>query len=460
MADVVVRQFHDADAAAVAVLWRRVFHDDSRWRAPEQIIERRRRRQRELFLVATIGNEVVGTMLAGYDGHRGWLYRVAVAPEHERRGVGRALVREAEQRLLQLGCPKVNLQIEGENRDVVGFYERLGYAVEDRISMGRPLSPAADGPPGAVDVGVYLPQVGFTWDELRDRVRLCDREGIPSVWFMDHLYAPGLPSVPSFEAWTTATALAAATERIRLGHLVLANGFRHPALLAKMAVTLDHASGGRLDLGLGTGSYPEEFTRFGVDYPVDRVRAEQLAEALQVLRLLFTEDAPTFAGRHYRLAAAPSLPRPVQRPHPPIHVGGAGERRTVPLVARHADVWNCPTYALADLPRKLDALRRECAAVGRDPASLRVTEEGVLALAPRADRVDDARALAMRRFPGPGWGFEAGGYCGTPDAIVRRIEERRALGVGGFVFFLHDRGEAETLRLLAREVVPAVTRAA
>jgi alkanesulfonate monooxygenase SsuD/methylene tetrahydromethanopterin reductase-like flavin-dependent oxidoreductase (luciferase family) len=150
----------------------------------------------------------------------------------------------------------------------------------------------------------------------------------------------------------------------------------------------------------------------------------------------------------------------VQRPHPPIHVGGAGERRTVPLVARHADVWNCPTYALADLPRKLDALRRECAAVGRDPASLRVTEEGVLALAPRADRVDDARALAMRRFPGPGWGFEAGGYCGTPDAIVRRIEERRALGVGGFVFFLHDRGEAETLRLLAREVVPAVTRSA
>jgi alkanesulfonate monooxygenase SsuD/methylene tetrahydromethanopterin reductase-like flavin-dependent oxidoreductase (luciferase family)/ribosomal protein S18 acetylase RimI-like enzyme len=460
MADVVVRQFHDADAAAVAALWRRVFHDDSRWRAPEQIIERRRRRQRELFLVATLGNEVVGTTLAGYDGHRGWLYRVAVAPEHERRGVGRALVREAEQRLLQLGCPKVNLQIEGENRDVVAFYERLGYAVEDRVSMGRPLSPAAHGSVRAVDVGVYLPQAGFTWDELRDRVRLCDREGIPSVWFMDHLYPPGLPSIPSFEAWTTATALAAATERIRLGHLVLANGFRHPALLAKMAVTLDHASGGRLDLGLGTGSYPDEFARFGVDYPVDRVRAEQLAEALQVLRLLFTEDAPSLTGRHYRLDAAPSLPRPLQRPHPPIHVGGAGERRTLPLVARHADVWNCPTYALGDLPRKLDALRRECAAVGRDPASLRVTEEGVLALAPRADRVDDARALAMRRFPGPGWGFEAGGYCGTPAAIVRRIEERRALGVGGFVFFLHDRGEAETLRLLAREVVPAVTRAA
>src|SRR5262249_4803894 len=208
-------------------------------------------------------------------------------------------------------------------RDVVGFYERLGYAIEDRVSMGRPLSLAPHGPASAVDVGVYLPQVGFTWDELRDRVRLCDCEGIPSLWFMDHLYPPGLPSVPSPEAWPPATRLPAATERIRLGPLVLANGFRHPALLAKMAVTLDHASGGRLDLGLGTGSYPDEFARFGVDYPVDRVRADQLGEALQVLRLLFTEDAPTFAGRHYRLAPPPPPPPPPPRPPPPIHPPGA-----------------------------------------------------------------------------------------------------------------------------------------
>jgi alkanesulfonate monooxygenase SsuD/methylene tetrahydromethanopterin reductase-like flavin-dependent oxidoreductase (luciferase family)/ribosomal protein S18 acetylase RimI-like enzyme len=458
--DLEIRHFRDADGPAVAALWRRVFRDDTRWRAPEQVIERRRRRQRELFLVATLGTEVVGTTLAGYDGHRGWLYRVAVAPEHRRRGVGRALVREAELRLQQLGCPKINLQIEGENRDAVGFYERLGYAHEDRVSMGKPMSAPEPPVPGAAGIGVYLPQVGFTWDELSARVRLCDREGIHSVWFMDHLYPPGLPALPSFEAWTTATALAAATERIRLGHLVLANGFRHPALLAKMAVTLDHASAGRLDLGLGTGSYPEEFARFGLPFPADRTRAEQLAEAVQVLRLLFTEDAPRFDGRHYRLDAAPSLPRPVQQPHPPIHIGGAGERRTLPLVARHADAWNCPTYALGDLPRKLQVLRRECATAGRDPARLRVTEEAVLALVARADRVEEARALAARRFPGPGWGFEAGGYCGTPETILRRIEERRGLGVEGFVFFLHDRAEPETLRLLAREVVPAITRGA
>src|SRR5262249_14866832 len=147
-----------------------------------------------------------------------------------------------------------------------------------------------------------------------------------------------------------------------------------------------------------------------------------------------------------------SLPRPVQRPRPPIHVGGAGERRTLPLVARHADVWNCPTYALAELPQKLAALRAECARIGRDPASLRVTEEAVLALAPTRAKADEARARAARRFPGPAWGFEAGGYCGTPDDVVARLRERTRLGVDAVVFFLHDRGEPETLRLLATEV--------
>ena len=305
-------------------------------------------------------------------------------------------------------------------------------------------------------IGVYIPQVGFGWSELRERVVACDRLGIDSVWFMDHFYPPGMPAVPSFEAWTTATALAAVTERIRIGHLVLANGFRHPALLAKMATTLDHASGGRLDLGIGSGSYAAEFPQFGLPFPPDAVRAEQLDEALQVLRLLFTEAAPSFAGRHYTLDAAPSLPRPLQQPHPPIHVGGAGERRTLPLVARHADAWNCPTYALGAFPQKLDALRRECHRINRDPATIRVTEEAVLALAGRQDQVDAARALAERRFAGPGWGFACSGYCGTPDDVIARLHIRAGLGVQDVVFFLHDRADPATLALLAREVAPAV----
>ena len=305
-----------------------------------------------------------------------------------------------------------------------------------------------------MEIGVYIPQVGLAWSELRARVEACDRLGIHSVWFMDHLYPPTFPQVPSFEAWTTAAALAPVTERVRFGHLVLCNGFRHPALLAKMAITLDHASGGRLALGLGSGSYAPEFAQFGMAFPSGRERAERLGEALEVMRRLFTQPSASFEGTHYRLRDAPSLPRPVQRPHPPIHVGGAGERRTLPLVARYADVWNCPTYALAELPRKLDVLRAECAGIGRDPATLGVTEEAVLALVARRDQIEDARAVAARRFAGPGWGFAAGGYWGTPDDVARRIRERQRLGVEGIVFFLHDRADPETLQLLAREVLP------
>jgi alkanesulfonate monooxygenase SsuD/methylene tetrahydromethanopterin reductase-like flavin-dependent oxidoreductase (luciferase family) len=307
-------------------------------------------------------------------------------------------------------------------------------------------------------VGVYLPQAGFAWDELRARAVACDRAGIASLWLMDHLYPPAMPGVPSFEAWTTATALAAATERIRIGHLVLANGFRHPALLAKMAITLDHTSGGRLDLGLGSGSWAQEFREHGLPFGSEATRASELDEALTIVKRLFTEERVDFAGRHYRLANAPSLPRPVQRPHPPIHVGGAGPKRTLPLVARHADVWNCPTYALGALPERVLRVRDECRRIGRDPASLRVTEEAVLAVVARRDRVDAARADALRRFPGPGWGFETHGYCGTPDDVLRRLEGRRALGVDGVVFFLHDRADPDTIELVAREIVPTAAR--
>src|SRR5512139_3197359 len=216
-----------------------------------------------------------------------------------------------------------------------------------------------------MEIGIYIPQVGFTWDELRARVLACDELGIHSVWFMDHLYPPTLPQVPSFEAWTTAAVLAGVTSRVRLGHLVLCNGFRHPALLAKMAITLDHASGGRLDLGIGSGSYAPEFAEFGLPFPPPRERAERLGEALEVLSRLFTEERPSFAGAHYPLREAPSLPRPVQRPRPPIHVGGAGERRTLPLAARYADVWNCPTYAVDALEQKIAVLHEHCRRIGR-----------------------------------------------------------------------------------------------
>jgi F420-dependent oxidoreductase-like protein len=308
-----------------------------------------------------------------------------------------------------------------------------------------------------VEFGVYLPQVKFSFEALRERVQLAERLGYDSIWFYDHFYSPAAPDVPSFESWTLAAALAAVTQRIRFGHLVLCNAFRHPALLAQMALTLDSISQGRIDLGIGSGSQAREFEEYGLPYPSFAERAAQLEEAVQVIKLLFTQTRSSFTGKYYTLKDAPSPLRPVQHPHPPIIVGGGGEKFTLPIVARHADVWNCPTYSLAEYQRKLDVLQRECAKVGRDPATLRVSEEAVLVVTESAS-LPAAVESARRRYSHANWGLEAGGYIGTPEQLIAHILGKVARGITHFSFFFHDRASAESLELFATRVMPAVKR--
>ncbi len=216
--------------------------------------------------------------------------------------------------------------------------------------------PAGWAAPG-VDIGVIVPQVRLGYDELLHKARTVEALGLHSLWMYDHLYAPMLPDQPAFEGWTLATALLAHTTTLRVGHLVLCNNFRHPALLAKMATTLDVISDGRLELGIGSGSYEPEHQEAGLPWGSFTERSERLAEALEVITAMFTGPRTTYEGRHYQVRDLPNLPAPVQRPRPPLHIGGAGERFTLPLVARHADVWNVPTYALGEFPAKRDALR-------------------------------------------------------------------------------------------------------
>jgi len=300
-----------------------------------------------------------------------------------------------------------------------------------------------------------MPQVGFTYAEILERAQACEDLGIRSLWLMDHLYPPELPDVPSFEAWTLATALLARTRRLRVGHLVLSATFRHPALLAKMATSLDVLSDGRLELGIGSGSYAPEHERAGIAYGSPRERALLLHETLEVLTRAFRGPRCDFTGEHFVVRDLPNLPPPVQRPGPPLHVGGAGERYTLPLVARYADVWNCPTYALADLARKRIALAAECARIARDPESIALSLEAVLVLVAERSAVEAAHALARRRFAGPGWGLDAGGFVGTPDDVIARIRACVADGITAFVFFTHDRAAPSTLRLFAERVLPA-----
>lgn len=307
-----------------------------------------------------------------------------------------------------------------------------------------------------LDIGVYVPQMGFTYDDVLHRARRCEELGIRSLWLYDHLYGPGMPNIPSLEAWTLATALLSATERLRVGHMVLCNQFRHPAVLAKMATTLDQISNGRLELGIGSGSIEDEHARMGLPWGTFRERSERLGETLEILTQAFAGGAIDFAGTHFTVKDMPIVPGPIQKPRPPIIVGGVGEKYTLPLVARYADVWNVPTYALGDLERKLDVLRACCADVGRDPADITLSVEAVMALAPDDAALPRVAELAEKRFGGPGFGLHEGGLVGTAGTIVERIKAWEELGFRQIVLFTHDRASDATLDLLASEVVSAV----
>jgi alkanesulfonate monooxygenase SsuD/methylene tetrahydromethanopterin reductase-like flavin-dependent oxidoreductase (luciferase family) len=306
-----------------------------------------------------------------------------------------------------------------------------------------------------VEFGVYLPQVGFSWEQICGRVQAADRLGIHSIWFYDHLYAPGQPEVASFEGWTLASYVLANTTRLRAGHLVLCNNFRHPALLAKMVSTLDVLSGGRVEVGLGSGSVELEHRQAGMEWNTFEDRSQRLEESLAVLTSMLVNHTTTFTGRHFAVEDLPNDPRPLQKPRPPIHIGGTGRRRTLPLVARYADVWNVPTYALADWEAAQRVLDDECERIGRDPATLRRSHEAVLVLAADDSSLREARERAEQRYRGSGWGLSAGGYVGTVNAVVDRVAAARDKGISLFVFFTHDRADPRTLELIAEHLVPA-----
>jgi alkanesulfonate monooxygenase SsuD/methylene tetrahydromethanopterin reductase-like flavin-dependent oxidoreductase (luciferase family) len=304
--------------------------------------------------------------------------------------------------------------------------------------------------------GVYVPQLAFEYHDMLERARLCEDLGFDSFWCFDHLYGPELPGTPAFEGWTLATALLANTTRLRVGHMVLCATFRHPAVLGKMVTTLDAISNGRVNVGIGSGSYEAEHERAGIPWGSFAERSEILGETLEILTSMFANELTTYEGKHFQLHDYPNVPLPVQQPRPPIYVGGVGEKRTLPLVARYADVWNVPTYALGEIGPKIAVLEAECARIGRDRATIRRSLEAVMVLAPDDAALAEARAKAERRFPGEGWGLNEGGYVGTPNAIVDRIAKHVEQGITEFIFILHDRGAPATLELLAGEVLAQV----
>jgi len=208
----------------------------------------------------------------------------------------------------------------------------------------------------------------MTWEKTVERWQMFEQLGFESAWLCDHLVQPSRPKGPYFEGWTLLAGLAARTEKIRIGVLVTSNTFRHPSVLARMAVTVDHISNGRLEVGIGAGWYEPEHTMFGIPFPETRELVARFREAVQVIDLVMRQDTSSFAGEYYTLNNAQSRPHSVQTPRPPIVMGAFGPRM-LKIVARYADTWNAfgTPQEMRERNQMLDDYCRE---IGRDPETL------------------------------------------------------------------------------------------
>lgn len=222
-----------------------------------------------------------------------------------------------------------------------------------------------------VTLGLKLSPQNCSIADLHAVWRIADEAGFDHLWGFDHLN-PIFADVTGdmFEGMSLLAAMAEATTRVRIGLMVAGNSYRHPAVLAKIATTIDHLSGGRLEFGLGAGGAEIEHRMLGIPFYSAGERVRRLGEALTVCRKLWTEERASYEGRYYKLTDAVSNPKPLQKPHPPIWIGGGGEKLTLRVVAEHADVWNI-VGSVEDVSRKAAILDQHCAAIGRDPTEIK-----------------------------------------------------------------------------------------
>ena len=287
------------------------------------------------------------------------------------------------------------------------------------------------------------PTLSFT--EVLDLARHAEATGWDGLWYADH-FMPNAPdtSAPWPEAWTTLTGVGALVPRLRLGTLVTGNTYRHPAVLAKMAATLDHITEGRVVLGLGSRWQENEHQQYGIPFYTVRERLERLDEACAVIKALFTESKANFEGRFYQLTDASLEPKPVQEPLP-LLIGGGGEKRTLRITARHADAWN--VWGDVEILRhKMEILDRHCADVGRDPADIRRTAVALLFMS------DDQKYLEQMRKAD----IAMPTVIGTPEEVRETLDAYAAIGVDEFIvpdFNLGGQAEkVETLDRFIKEV--------
>ncbi len=331
-------------------------------------------------------------------------------------------------------------------------------------------------PPVEVGLILALTTQGLavrSYEPMSAFAREAERLGFHSVWLCDHFFTlpPGgprqerirqamerppdpesSPTDPLLEAWTTLSALARDTVRLRLGASVLAVGYRNPALLAKMTATLDVISGGRVEMGIGAGWVEAEYRAFGYEFPKASVRVAQMEEAVRIMKIMWTEPEPSFEGAHFRIERAYCNPPPLQQPHPPIWIGGEGPK-VLGVAARHADGFNARYWPPERFAERAAELAAGCRAAGRYPAELR---SSVMVLVVPDE--DPSRAEAERRnFPSTP---DSGIIAGDPATCIERLRAYIDAGVRRLLISIPNLDKnPERLRLAGEEILPALIEA-
>jgi F420-dependent oxidoreductase-like protein len=295
-------------------------------------------------------------------------------------------------------------------------------------------------------------QEDVTWEDWLALAEACERLGFEALFRSDHyLSIMSEGERPALDAWATVCGLAAATSTVRLGTLVSPATFRHPSLLAKMVVTADHISGGRVELGIGTGWNEAEHRAYGFDFPPMRTRMDRLAEQVEIVRRSWMDEPFSYQGSHWTIDRLDARPKPVQSPHPPLIMGGAAGPRAAALAARWADEYNVVMATPDEAAERRGRLRAACEQAGRDPSTLRFSLMHPFAVG------EDAAAVKVRadRLAQAGFG-DAGALEGTPEQLIERLREYADVGVERVMLqhLLHR--DTDALELLAAEVLPAL----
>ncbi len=302
--------------------------------------------------------------------------------------------------------------------------------------------------------GVTLPQIKRPWAAAAEAARGFEKLGFDSLWVCDHLYGPQSPQLPILEAWSMVAAVAAITERVQIGTLVTPAGMRNPAQLGKVVASVDNIAGGRIVAGLGGGWMAREFTDFDMPFLGTGERLKQLAETVELLKRMWgDEDEVTYSGQYVQARNVVCQPKPVASI--PILIGGAGEKVTLRLAAKQADIWNNLAGQQPSLERKVEVLRRHCDAEGRNSDEVVVSQQCLVTIAPDDESAGPMADRAQKIFGGH-MGDPKGplAITGTPERCAEQVQKHIDLGCTMFVMEFFGKDTLEPARLFAEEVMP------